>query len=151
MFGARRKRFDLFQREVIAHFGFLLDLGYDGPRFESEFDFPIASVMHAFFHSPNREIDLEVVKTIGKTPRFMLVLLSKEPRTTTDDDFELTRFIEKRRPDLAAAIQQVEKSSKGFEAFVRSAFPIYASVLADDARKIATGERWESGFSSEWV
>ncbi len=143
-FGSRGRR-KQFEQAVAAHFDFLRELDYSAPQFTTDWDTLLGERHTAVMRSSSREITITVSNPQDKHP-FILLHLNRQPRTSVDDDFELTLFLRNRRPDLAHSIERIEQASETFETFLEAVLPIYALALTNDARDIATGKSWESGF-----
>jgi len=146
----RRARRAEFRAAVALHFRFLNDLGYTSPRFTTGSHVILGEEFQATFGSPMRTVVIHVANPRDGHP-LMLVHVYREPRTSVDDDFELTLFLRKHQPDVAQEIDRIERSSGGFQQFIQAIIPAYANALATHAQSIVKGQDWVSGFYADWT
>jgi hypothetical protein len=149
--GSGDECFEFFEREVQNYFSLLDVLGYEGPLFTRGHEDPLGEVMDATYSSSTRKILIRLAKPSKNTRHAMIVFISRLPREGVRDNLEITLFAKKYRPELAEAIDRFQNESPTTEEFIRSVFPIYSSLLKEEAREIIAGQRWEVGFYSDWT
>jgi hypothetical protein len=152
---------ELFRGAITEHLSFLRDLGYREPSVSAERRrIPIRDLnFAATFASPLREIYVSASTIDGRRPagvvrpNIIRAEVCRQPQRTMDDVLELGLFMEQHRPDLAQQLERLMDEAQTPDAMgplMNAAVPIVSSILANEARSIVTGERWETGFWTSW-
>lgn len=135
-----------FQREAAAQFGFLRELGYGGPELETEQSEVLGPMVTLTWTAPRRQF---VVTFFDEKPHpDVTAFLYRLPHDSVRDKLALDLFLEKYRPDLHARLAGGNSSP---EEHIRSILAVYRAALQEEARPIAAGEKWQSGFFDDWT
>jgi hypothetical protein len=146
----------LLRHEVRAHFGWLEDLGYAPPVFETERGL-LGTVIHASFRRPDRELLVGVVVEPAPLPgadrrhvsTMHLYLRAEDP--DQPEALYVDWFAAVHRRDLSDRIESLAYDQTPIADYIRAVFPIYRELLEQDLRAVVEGREWIGGTGDPHV